>query len=67
MKNLIGYSKNYSKRRGSLWNCYRDESNIAAVGDINYSIRDSGSSDYETSITRRLEGSSTEKEVLLCH
>ena len=63
MYNLIEYSKNYSKTSGSLWNYYRDESNSAAVGDINYSIRGSKSFDYKTRITGRLEVNNTEKEV----
>ena len=25
MYNFLGYSKNYKKTTGSLWNCYRDE------------------------------------------
>ena len=63
MYNLIEYSKNYSKTTGSLWNYYRDEPNSGAVGDINYSIRGSKSFDNKTSITGRLEGDNTEKEV----
>ena len=61
--NLIGYSKNYSKATGSLWNYYRDELNSGAVGDINYFIRGSKSFDYKTNITGRLEGNNTVKEV----
>ena len=60
MQNLIEYSKNYSKTTGSEWNYYRDEPNNGAVGDINYSIKDSKSFDYKTSSTRRLEDDSTE-------
>ena len=63
MYNLIEYSKNYSKTTGSLWNYYRHEPNSGAVGDINYSIRGSKSFDNKTSITGRLEGDNTEKEV----
>ena len=55
MYNLVEYGKNYLKTSGSLWNYYRDELNSGAVGDINYSIKDSKSFDYKTSITRRLE------------
>ena len=33
------------------------------MGDINYSINDSKIFDYKTSITGRLEGNNTEKEV----
>ena len=51
MQNLIEYSTNYSKTTGSLWNYYRDEPNSGAVGDINYSIKDSKSFDYKTSST----------------
>ena len=54
--NLIEYSKNYLKTTGSFWNCYRNEPNSGAVGDINYSVRGSKSFDYKTSITGRLEG-----------
>ena len=63
--NLIGYSKNYTKTTGSLWNYYRDEpdSGSDGVGNnrINYSIKDSKSFDYETSITGKLEGDNVEK------
>ena len=40
-----------------------DEPISGAVGDIHYSIRGSKSFDYKTSITWRLEGNNTEKEV----
>ena len=62
MYNLIKYSKNYRKTAGSLWNYYRDEPNSGAVGNINYSIKDSISFDYKTSITRKLEGNNVEKD-----
>ena len=51
--NLIEYSKNYRKTTWSLWNYYRDEPNSGVVGNINYSIIDSKSFDYKTSITGR--------------
>ena len=35
MYNMIEYSKNYLKTTEGLWNCYRDEPNSGAVGDIN--------------------------------
>ena len=35
MYNLIEYNKNYSKRSGSLWNLYRDESNSGVGGGSN--------------------------------
>ena len=61
MRNLIKYSKNYSESTGSLWNYYRDEKNSGAEGNMNYSIKDSKSCDYKTSITGRLEGNNTKK------
>ena len=68
MYNLIEYSKNYSKITGSLWDYYRDEPNSVAEGNINYSIKESKSFDYKTSITGKLEGINTkeEKVKLLC-
>ena len=63
MYNLIEYSKKYSKTTQSLWNYYRHEPNSGAVGNINYSIRSTKSSDYKTSITGKLEGNNTEKET----
>ena len=60
--NLLEYSKNYRKTTGSLWNYYRDEPNSSAAGNINYSIKNSKSFDYKTSITGKLEGSNVEKD-----
>ena len=60
---MLEYSKNYSKATASFWNYYRDETNSGVNNSINYSIKDSKSFDYKTSITRKLEGSNTEKEV----
>ena len=54
MYNLVQYSKNSRKTTGSLRNYYRDEPNSGLGGDdinINYSIKDSESFDYKTSIT----------------
>ena len=62
MYNLIEYSKNYRKTTGSLWNYYRDEPNSGAEKIINYSIKDSKSFDYKTSIIGKLEGNNVEKE-----
>ena len=59
---MIEYSKNYCKTTGSLWNYYRDEPNSGAEGNINYSIKDSESFDYKTSITEKLEGNNVEKD-----
>ena len=54
MYNLIEYSKNYRKTTGSLWNYYRDEPDSGAVGNINYSFKDSNFFDYKTSITGKI-------------
>ena len=65
MYNLIEYSKNYRKAAGILWNYYRDEPNSGLGGDddnINYSIKNSKSLDYKTSITERLEDGNIEKD-----
>ena len=51
MYNLLEYSKNYSKTTGNFWNYYRDETNSGANNNINYSIKNSKSFDYKTSIT----------------
>ena len=59
---MLEYSKNYSKT--SFWNYYRDEPNSGLGGadnNINYSIKDSKSFGYKTSITGKLEGNNTEK------
>ena len=66
MYNLLEYSKNYSKTTGSFWNYYRDEPNSGLGGNnnnVNYSIKDSKSFDYKTSITGKLEGNNTDKEI----
>ena len=67
MYNLLEYSKNYRKTTGSFWNYYRDEPNEESTGGgngaIKYSIRNSKSFDYKTSITGTLEGDNTEKEA----
>ena len=65
MHNLLEYSKNY-KKTGSFWNYYRDEPNSGIGGEnnkVNYSNKDSKSFDYKTSITGKLKGNNTEKEV----
>ena len=66
MYNLLEYSKSYSKATGSFWNCHRDGPNSGANNNINYSIKDSKSFDYKTSITGKLEGNNKEKEVENC-
>ena len=62
MYNLLEYSKNYRKITGSLRNYNKDEPNSGAEGNINYSIKDSESFNYKTSITGKLEGNDVEKE-----
>ena len=44
MYNLLEYSKNYRKTRGSLWNCFWDEPSNSLSSN-------SGSFKYKTSIT----------------
>ena len=68
MYNLLEYSKNYKKKTAwSFWNYYRDEPNEESTGGgngaIKYSIRNSKSLEYKTSITGTLEGDNTEKET----
>ena len=66
MYNLLEYSKNYRKTTGSFWNYYRDEPDSGIGGknnNVNYSIKDSKSFDYKTSITGKLEGINTTKDA----
>ena len=62
MYNLNEYSKNYRKITGDLWNYYRDEPNSGTEGNINYSIKDSNSFYYKTSITGKLEGNNVKND-----
>ena len=62
MYNLTSYSKNYQKTSVSLWNYYRDEPSSGTIGNIDYSIRDSKSFDYKTSLVGKLEGNNAELE-----
>ena len=50
MYNLIEYSKNYSKTSESLESYYRDKPNNGAEENLKYSIKNSKSFDYKTSI-----------------
>ena len=66
MYNLTEYSNNYSKASGSLWNYYRDGQNSGICGEnnnVSYSIKDPKYFDYKTSITGKLEGIHTTKDV----
>ena len=53
MCNLLEYSKNYSKRSASLWNCYRDELTDATNDNNgpNKNVINSKSFKYKKSIT----------------
>ena len=62
MYNLLKYTKSYRKTTGSLFNYHRNEPNSGAVGIINYSIKDSESFNYKTSITGKLEGNNAEQD-----
>ena len=66
MYNLPYYSKNYKKTSGFLWNYYRDELNSGYNNNnrdrIHYSIKDSESFNYKTSITGKLENNKGELE-----
>ena len=49
-----------------LWNCYKDEPNSALGGEnnsVNYSIKNSNSIDYKTSITGKIEGNNRTNNV----
>ena len=48
-----------------MWNYYRDEPNSGANNDINYSIKDSKSFDYKTSITGKLESNNPKVEIVV--
>ena len=66
MYNFLECSKNYRKTTGSFLNHYRNEPNSGLGSDnnnVNYSVKDSKSFDYKASITGKLEGNNTEKEV----
>ena len=66
MHNFLKYSRSYKKTKGSFWNYYRYEPNSGLRGEnhnVSYSVKDSKSFDYKTSITGKLEGNNTEKEV----
>ena len=66
MYNFLEYSKSFRKTTESLWNYYRDKLNSGIGGrnnNVNYFIKDSKSFDYKTSITGKLEGIDTTKDV----
>ena len=63
MYDLLEYSKNYLKKSGSLWHCYRDEPNSGAERGVDYSIKNSMYFDYKTSITGKLGDNNRIKDV----
>ena len=66
MYNLLEYNKNYWITEGSWWNYYRDEPDIGVGSEnnnVNYSIKDSKSFDYKTSVAGKLEGINTTKDA----
>ena len=66
MYNLLEYSKNYSKTTECFCNYYKDEPNSGegdANNNINFSIKNTKSFNYKTSITGKLEGNNTENKV----
>ena len=66
MYNLLEYSKNYEKTSGSLFNYYRDEPSEVEIandnGEMNISIRNSRSFDYEAKIVGSLAASELGKD-----
>ena len=67
MYNLLYFSKNYRKTTGSFWNYYRDEPNSGYDSDnnrtrIDYTIINSKSFDYKTSITGKLPNNENDLE-----
>ena len=55
MHNLLGYSKNYRKTIGSLWNYYRDEPDNTPATDYNADpITNSESFKYKSSIAGKI-------------
>ena len=71
MYNLLEYSKNYRKTRGSLWHYYIDEPNSSTDNDnITHSILNSESFDYKANF---MENGATYNNLtksdlkLLCH
>ena len=76
MYNLINYSKNFRKTKGSFWNCYPDKPNsgYSAQPDgqadnryerrkIFYSIRNSESFDYKNKLIGNLPENDNEDEL----
>ena len=59
----LNKAKIIQKTTGSFPNYYRDEINSGANNNINYTIKDSKSFDYKTSITGKLGGNKIKKEV----
>ena len=61
MYNLLDYSKNYSKRTGSLWNYYKDKPNNPPCNNYNADpITNSALFKYKTSIIRKTSSANLE-------
>ena len=55
MYNLLEYSKNYRKKKGSLWNYYRDEPNSSTDNNnVTHSILNSESFGYKANFIGRV-------------
>ena len=67
MYNGLKYSKNYRKTAGRFWNYYRDEQNSGANNNLKYSIKDSKSFNYKTSIIGKLEGETQKNKLKLLY
>ena len=64
MYNLLEYSKNYSEKTGSLWNCYKDEPNNPPPNNYNADrITNSASFKYKTSMTGKTSNTNQENGV----
>ena len=62
--NLLEYSKSYRKTTRSSWSYYIDEPNSVAEGNINYSLKDSKSFDYQESIVGNVTAANLTKEAV---
>ena len=58
--NLLYYSKNYQKTSGRIFAELLYEPNSGAENGFNYSIKDSKSFSYKTSLTGKLKGNNTQ-------
>ena len=59
----MSIAKIIQRHQELYWSYYRGEPNSGAEGYINYSIKDSESFDYKTSIIEKIENNSKQKNV----